>query len=258
MSVLIDIFICRSDNYGYLVHDTATGRTASIDAPDAQAIRTALQRRGWTLSDVLVTHHHVDHVEGLPGLKAAYPGLTVTGPRAEEPKIMGLDVLVAHGNTVHLGETEFTVLSTPGHTLGHIAYYEAAGRHLFTADALFSMGCGRMFEGKPGPMWEGLTILRDLPEDTLIYCGHEYSRANARFAMSVEPRNAALKVRAAEVDKLLDAGKFTIPVTLGMEKATNPFLRADRPELAKALGLEGAPAEVVFAALRKAKDEFKA
>jgi hydroxyacylglutathione hydrolase len=257
VSLEIEIFLCRTDNYGYLVYDPDTGRTAAIDAPDATAIREALDRRGWTLTDILITHHHGDHVEGIPALKSAYPDVTVTGPRAEEPKIKGLDILVANGNKVQFGSTQFTVIATPGHTLGHICYHDPVGKHLFTADALFSLGCGRMFEGKPGPMWEGLLALRGLPDDTLVYCGHEYTRANARFALSVDPGNSALRIRAAEVDKMLDAGRFTIPVTLGLEKATNPFLRADKPDLQKALGMSGADPVAVFAHLRRGKDEFK-
>lgn len=257
MSVLIDIFLCRSDNFGYLVHDTDTGRTAAIDAPDASAILDALQRTGWRLTDVLITHHHTDHVEGIPALKRE-TGALVTGPRAEAGKILGIDVLVSPGDTVPLGKSDFIVIDTPGHTLGHIAYYEPAGRHLFSADALFSLGVGRMFEGKPGPMWEGILQLRDLPDDALLYCGHEYTQSNAAFALSVDPRNAALNIRAGEVKRLREAGRFTIPVSLGLEKATNPFLRADRPELARAMGLpEGADPVAVFAALRRAKDEFK-
>jgi hydroxyacylglutathione hydrolase len=182
----------------------------------------------------------------------------VTGPRAEAEKILGLDVLVAPSETVSLGETDFLVIDTPGHTLGHIVYYEPAGGHLFSADALFSLGCGRMFEGKPGPMWAGLAELRELPDDTLIYCGHEYTLDNARFAQSIDPKNAALNIRAAEVKRMRADGKFTIPVSLGMEKRTNPFLRADRPELARAMGLEeGTKPSEVFGALRAAKDVFK-
>jgi hydroxyacylglutathione hydrolase len=257
LSLLIDIFICRTDNYGYLVNDVETGRTAAIDAPDAKAIRGALERRGWRLTDIFVTHHHTDHVEGIPALKRD-TGARVTGPKAEAGKILGLDVLVAGGDTISLGATAFTVIDTPGHTLGHVVYYDAAGGHLFTADALFSLGAGRMFEGKPGPMWEGLERLRELPDETLVYCGHEYTADNARFALSLDPTNPALNIRANEVRRMREADRFTIPVSLGMEKATNPFLRADRPALARAVGLkEGAPPEKVFAAIRKAKDEFK-
>lgn len=257
MPILIDIFMCRTDNYGYLVHDVDSRRTASIDAPDAKAIKTALEKRGWDLTDIFVTHHHTDHVEGIGQLKRDYD-VTVTGPRAEAEKILGLDVLVSPSETVSLGETDFLVIDTPGHTLGHIVYYEPAGGHLFSADALFSLGCGRMFEGKPGPMWAGLAELRELPDDTLIYCGHEYTLDNARFAQSVDPKNTALNIRVAEVKRMREEGRFTIPVSLGMEKRTNPFLRADRPELARAMGLEeGTKPSEVFAALRAAKDAFK-
>jgi len=255
--VLVDTFLCRTDNYGYLVHDVATRKTAAIDAPDAGAIKAALGKRGWTLTDIFVTHHHRDHVEGIPVLKADFD-VTVTGPRGEAEKIIGLDAVAGHDETVTLGATSFTVIATPGHTLGHIAFHNAADGHVFTADALFSLGCGAMMEGKPGPMWEGLKALRALPDHTLMYCGHEYTQNNARFALTVDPRNAALNIRAAEVNRMRRDGRFTVPVTMGMEKASNPFLRADRPELARAMGLapDTDPA-VVFAALRAAKDKFK-
>jgi hydroxyacylglutathione hydrolase len=242
---------------GYLVHDLESRRTAAIDAPDAKAIKAALEKRGWRLTDILITHHHTDHVEGIPALKREFE-VKVTGPRAEAEKILGLDVLVSPSETVSLGETDFLVIDTPGHTLGHVVYYDPAGGHLFSGDALFSLGCGRMFEGKPGPMWAGLSELRELPDDTLVYCGHEYTLDNARFAVSIDPKNAALTIRAAEVTRMREKDQFTIPVSLGMEKRTNPFLRADRPELARALGLEedARPVEV-FAALRTAKDTFK-
>lgn len=256
MPVLVDIFACRTDNYGYLVHDIETRKTAAIDAPDAGAIKAALNHRGWQLTDVFITHHHRDHVEGVPVLKADFD-IVVTGPRAEAEKIMGLDVLVNPGDAVALGSTMFRVIGTPGHTLGQIAYYNPRERHLFSADALFSLGCGRMMEGTPGPMWKGLDTLRGLPDDTLVYCGHEYTADNARFALSIDGRNAALMIRAREVIRMRQEGRPTIPVTLGMEKATNPFLRADQPAMAKAVGLpEDAEPAAVFAALRAAKDKF--
>lgn len=258
MSLIIDAFICRADNYGYLVHDGASGKTASIDAPDADAILRALERRGWTLSDILITHHHADHVEAIPALKAAFPDAVVIGPEAEKDRIDGLDETVAAGDVVLVGDVELTVMAAPGHTLGHVVYHDPAGGHLFTGDALFSIGVGRMFEGTPGPMWEGLVAMRALPDTTLVYCGHEYTEANARFARSIDPNNAALRIRAAEVEKLRLAGQFTIPVSLAMEKATNPFLRADHPDMARAMGLPPTvPPSAVFAALRKAKDSFK-
>jgi hydroxyacylglutathione hydrolase len=254
--VLVDIFMCRTDNYGYLVHDVETRKTAAIDAPDAGAIKSALNHRGWTLTDVFITHHHRDHVEGLPVLKSDFD-ITVTGPRAEAEKILGLDVTVGGNDTVTLGATAFIVIPTPGHTNGQIALYNSTDGHVFTADALFSLGCGRMLEGKPGPMWEGLKALRALPDHTLMFCGHEYTADNARFAQSIDPKNAALNIRTAEVNRMRAEGKFTVPVSMGMEKATNPFLRADKPEMAKAMGLDpNVEPSVVFAALRAAKDKF--
>jgi len=255
MSVIVDVFGARSDNFGYLVHDEASGRTAAIDAPEAAAIRRALEQRGWTLSDIFITHHHIDHVEAVAELKAAF-GARVVGPRAEADKIADLDELVGGGDSVSLGETVFAVYDTPGHTLGHIVYHDTAGKHLFSADALFSLGVGRMFEGTPGPMWEGVKFLRSLPDDTLVYCGHEYTQSNAKFALSIDPDNAALQQRSATVDALREAGKPTIPFLLGEDKLANPFLRADAPELAKVYGLEGATPAEVFAAIRKGKDNF--
>lgn len=257
MALLIDIFMCRTDNYGYLVHDVDTRKTASIDAPDAKAVKAALDRRGWDLSDIFVTHHHTDHVEGIPALKREF-NCTVHGPRAEAEKILGLDMLLSGSSTVQLGNTNFLVIEAPGHTLGHIVFYEPVGGHLFSGDALFSVGVGRMFEGKPGPMWGALEELRELPDDTLLYCGHEYTLENTRFAQSIDPRNAALNIRATEVKRMRESGQFTIPVSMGLEKRTNPFLRADDPVLGKAMGLPpGTEPATVFAALRKAKDDFK-
>lgn len=255
MGLIVDVFPARSDNFGYLVHDTATGRTAAIDAPETAAIKNALVHRGWKLTDIFITHHHIDHVEAIADLKAEF-GVRVVGPRAEADKIEGLDELVAGGETIQLGETTFDVLDAPGHTLGHIVFHDKVGKHLFSADALFSLGVGRMFEGTPGPMWEGVKALRELPDDTLVYCGHEYTASNAKFALSIDPDNAALQKRAAEVEALRAAGKATIPFSLGEDKAANPFLRADDPVLAKHYGLEGAAPAEVFAAIRKGKDNF--
>ncbi|MBS3850111.1 hydroxyacylglutathione hydrolase [Devosia sp. J2-20] len=255
MAVIVDVFGARDDNFGYLVHDTASGRTAAIDAPETAAIKAALARRGWDLTDIFITHHHLDHVEAIPELKAEF-GARVVGPKAEADKIADLDVLVAGGDTVTLGETSFDIYDTPGHTLGHIVFHDPVGKHLFSADALFSLGVGRMFEGTPGPMWEGIKQLRALPDDTLVYCGHEYTASNAKFALSVDPDNTALQKRANEVAALRAAGKPTIPFPLGEDKAANPFMRADEPALARHYGLEGADPAEVFAAIRKGKDNF--
>jgi len=252
----VEIFSCLSDNYGYLLYDSGSGATAALDAPEAGPIEEALKRRGWTLTDIFITHHHKDHTDGIALLKAMH-GARVTGPRAERDKIAGLDVLVGGGDSVMLGETRLDVMEAPGHTLGHVVYFDAAGQHLFSGDALFSLGCGRMFEGSPGPMWAGLAALRALPDDVLVYCGHEYTEANARFALSIDPDNAALKARAEEVRRRRAEGRFTIPSRLGDEKAQNPFLRADNQALAARMGLAGAAADEVFAAIRKGKDNFR-
>ncbi|KQT48034.1 hydroxyacylglutathione hydrolase [Devosia sp. Leaf420] len=255
MALVVDVFSARTDNFGYLLHDQATGKTAALDAPEANAIRDALERTGWTLTDIFITHHHIDHVEAIAELKAAF-GCRVVGPRAEADKIDGLDELVGDGDTVTLGETSFKIIATPGHTLGHIVYFEPFGKHLFSADALFSLGVGRMFEGTPRPMWEGVKRLRELPDDTLVYCGHEYTQSNAKFALSIDPHNRALQQRADLVNSLRNGGKPTIPFELGEDKRANPFLRADAPELAAHYGLEGKDPAEVFAAIRKGKDNF--
>lgn len=255
MALIVDVFPARSDNYGYLAHDAATGRTAAIDAPEAAAIRAALLRRGWTLTDIFITHHHLDHVEAIAELKAEF-GARVVGPRYEADKIVGLDELVGDGDGVELGESRLHVLLTPGHTLGHIVYHDVEGQQLFSADALFSLGVGRMFEGEPESMWAGLERLRDLPDATSVYCGHEYTESNARFALSIDPQNPVLQSRAADVAALRAAGRPSIPFNLGEDKRANPFLRADDPALAKVYGLEGRPAFEVFAAIRKGKDNF--
>lgn len=256
MTLIVDAFLCRTDNIGYLAHDTATGATAAIDAPDAETIIEQAEGRGWTISDVLVTHHHFDHTDGIPALKERY-GATVTGPASEAEKIGVLDRLVDPGDEIMLGSVRLEVFGVPGHTLGHIAYFDPAGMHLFTGDALFSLGCGRMFEGTPGPMWEGLARLRALPDDVLIYCGHEYTQANGRFALSIDPANQALVARVREADQLRAAGSLTVPVPLGQERKTNPFLRADDPDFAAMLNLDGTEPSAVFAHLRAAKDMFR-
>ncbi len=255
MTAQVETFECLSDNYGFLVHDNKTGATAAIDAPDAGAIRAALARTGWTLSHILVTHHHWDHTDGTAPLKGEF-NASVIGPEAEADKISGLDSTVSEGDRVSVGSLEFTVLKTPGHTLGHVAYFEPESKSLFSGDALFSLGCGRMFEGTPGPMWRGLAALRDLPDDTMVYCGHEYSAANAAFALSIDPDNQALQNRAAEISELRNRGEPTVPFILGEDKSANPFLRADNPLLAAVMGVKQSDPAAVFAAIRKAKDNF--
>jgi len=253
MPAEISQFLCASDNFGVLLHDSVTGATASIDACQEAPILAALEKTGWTLTHVLVTHHHADHVAAIPPLKQRF-GARVIGPAAESQLIPEIDEGVSEGDTVKVGALEARVIATPGHTAGHIVYHFAAERLLFAGDTLFSLGCGRIFEGTPAQMWGGLGKIAALPDETRIYCGHEYTLSNARFALTVDPGNAALKARAAEVEQLRQAGSFTLPTLLGQEKATNPFLRAADPDIARTLGLEGRPPVEVFAELRERKN----
>ena len=250
----IAIFPCLTDNYGVLLHDATTGATAAIDAPEAAPILAALAARGWQLSDILVTHHHKDHVQGIVGLRAHFPTARVSGPAAEEAKIGGLDVRLAEHDLVKVGTLQGRVIATPGHTAGHICYYFDDAGLLFAGDTLFALGCGRVFETSLPVMWASLAKLRGLPPATKIYCGHEYTLNNGRFALSLEPDNLALQQRMKVVEALRVAGTPTVPSTMADELATNPFLRADDPALLRAVAMTGAEPAEVFAALRTRKD----
>jgi hydroxyacylglutathione hydrolase len=253
MSAQAHLFLCLKDNYGVLLHDPGSGATAAIDAPEAAPIEAALRSTGWRLSDILVTHHHADHTGGIAELKARHR-CRVVAPHGEAARIPLVDATVRENDKVRVGALEANVLETPGHTAGHISYVFPADKLAFVGDTLFSIGCGRVIEGTPEMMWHSLLKLRGLPDDTRIYCGHEYTGANIRFAKTIEPENVALRAREAEVDKLLAARKPTIPSTLAEEKAANPFLRADLPEVAKSVGLAGSPAWKVFAEIRERKN----
>ncbi len=254
MAAQIHLFPCLQDNYGVLLHDPESSATASIDAPEAGAVEAALRSTGWRLTDILVTHHHNDHTAGIPALKQQYR-CRVVAPRSE--RVADADVLVGEGETVHVGGLTARVLDTPGHTAGHISYWFPDETIAFVGDTLFSIGCGRILEGTPEMMWTSLLKLRDLPDATRIYCGHEYTAANIAFARTIEPRNPDLLKRAEEVSTLRAQGKPTIPVTIGAEKMANPFLRADVAEVAAAAGASGAAAAQVFAKIRSAKDVFR-
>ncbi len=247
---------CLTDNYGYLVHDPASGDTACIDTPDAEAILAALALRGWRLGEIWNTHHHADHAGGNLAVKQA-TGCRIVAPAAETARIAGVDRSVGEADVVSLGEHRFTVLETPGHTSGHIVYWCEAQRIAFVGDTLFAMGCGRLFEGSPAQMWSSLQKLRGWPADTLVYCAHEYTQANARFALSIEPDNAALRARSSAVDAARRRGDPTVPTRLGEELATNPFLRADVPAFRAALGMPDAAPVEVFARARAGKDVFR-
>jgi len=251
----IRMFPCLQDNYGYLLHDADTRVTAAIDTPDAHAILADLGRNGWQLTHILNTHHHADHAGGNLLLKER-TGCTIVGPRADAARIPGIDVEVGEGDVVSLGAHEARVYDTPGHTRGHIVYFFADDRAAFVGDTLFAMGCGRLFEGTPRQMWTSLQKIMKWPEDTRLYCAHEYTQANARFALTVEPDNRALAKRASEVERLRAERRPTIPTTLRDELATNPFLRAASPDLQRAIGLSGADEVTVFARTRALKDVF--
>lgn len=246
-------FLCAADNFGVLMHDPATGATASIDACEEGPIVAALETEGWTLTHILVTHHHDDHVAAIPALKARY-GCTVVGPAADAVRIPEMDQGVREGDTVRVGSLSADVIATPGHTPGHIAFHLPAEGLLFAGDTLFALGCGRLLGGTAPDMWASLGKLAALPDHTRVYCGHEYTLSNARFALAVDPDNAALRQRAAEVEALRREGRFTLPTTIGAEKATNPFLRAGDPAMAERLGLAGRPPVEVFAELRERKN----
>lgn len=246
-------FPCLSDNFGVLIHDAADGLTASIDAPDANAVAAALADKGWRLTHILTTHHHGDHTAGNLALKSNSK-CAIIGPRGESGKIPGLDKAVSDGDTFTFGSHEVRVLDTPGHTAGHISYWLPADKVAFVGDTLFAIGCGRVIEGNAQMMWQSLEKLMALPKDTTIYCGHEYTQANARFALTIEPDNAALQARAKEVDRLRAAGKPTLPTNIGIELETNPFLRPHVPAIQKRLGMEGRPEWKIFGEIRERKN----
>ena len=255
MSAEIRLIPCLKDNYAVLLHDPPTDATAVIDAPDAGPIAKALNDTGWRLTDILVTHHHADHTNGIGALKQQY-NCRVVAPRKEAAKIPGVDVTVREGDFVSIGTLVGRTLETPGHTAGHISYWFKSEDLLFVGDTLFSVGCGRIIEGTADMMWQSLTKLRSLPPETAVYCGHEYTAANVHFALTIEPNNPSLRARAEEVLRLCTAGEPTIPSTIDVEKMANPFLRADIPSVAAAVGLEGSPAEQVFGKIRAMKDKF--
>jgi len=248
---------CLSDNYVYLVHEPTQGLTAVVDPAETAPVLEALKAHGWTLTHILNTHHHFDHVGGNLELQAA-TGCQIVGPAADRERIPGIALTVADGDTFTFGAVSATVFDVPGHTRGHIAYWFAADAALFCGDTLFALGCGRMFEGTAPQMWHSLSKLRALPGDTRIYCAHEYTQSNGRFALSVEPSNAALVARMREIDSRRAKHQPTVPSLLAEELATNPFLRPDSAEIQQTVGLVGAPLHEVFGATRALKDNFRA
>lgn len=246
---------CLADNYVYLVHDPASGRTAVVDVPDPEPVRDELRARGWTLTDIWITHHHHDHVGGVDTLRSE-TGARVSGARADDHRLPNLDTALEPGDVFEFGGETVKILDVSGHTVGHIAYVIEDARLAFTGDSLMGLGCGRLFEGTPAQMWDSLSQLAALPDDTIICSGHEYSQANARFALSIEPENADLVARAAAIDAKRAKSEPTIPVELDLEKRTNPFLRAHLAEVKALVGLPEASDAEVFAEIRKRKDVF--
>jgi hydroxyacylglutathione hydrolase len=248
-------FPTRGDNYGVLIHDPKTEATASIDAPDAEELLAALHDKGWVLTHILVTHHHHDHTAGNTIVKRM-TGCTVVGPAKEASSIPALDVEVKEGDTIEIGNVKGRVIETPGHTKGHVSYFFPDDGIVFVGDTLFSVGCGKLLEGDAKTMWASLTKLAKLPLATRLYCGHEYTNNNCRFALTIEPENDALRARAAEVAALADEGKPTLPTTIAQELATNPFLRPSSPAIQKRLNMEGREPYEIFGEIRRRKDRF--
>ncbi|MEM8630977.1 MAG: hydroxyacylglutathione hydrolase [Pseudomonadota bacterium] len=246
---------CLSDNYAFLIHNADTGETALVDAPEAAPLIAALTERGWTLHEILITHHHDDHIAGVPELREKY-GAKIIGAKADAHRLPPLDEAVSEGDKVSVCSSDATVLDVSGHTVGHIAYHIPSAAAVFTADSLMALGCGRVFEGTMAQMWNSLSKLAALPPETVVYSGHEYTAANAAFALTVEPENPALQKRAADVAEARSKGLPTVPSQLSEELYTNPFLRASTPEVKTALGVENATDAEVFAEIRGRKDRF--
>ncbi|WP_430474263.1 hydroxyacylglutathione hydrolase [Thalassospira lucentensis] len=246
---------CLSDNYTYLVRCHRSETTAIVDPGEAGPVISALEERDWTLDLVINTHHHHDHIGGNTELIEKY-GAKLLGPTAEAARIPNMDETCAEGDQVLIGELEGRVFDVPGHTSGHIAFYFPAITALFSGDSLFALGCGRLFEGTPAQMWDSLQKFRNLPNSTLVYCGHEYSQSNARFAKTIEPDNATLIARCQDIDGMRARNIPTIPSRIDVELATNPFLRADDPAVANAMGMSGQSPVEIFTEIRKRKDNF--
>lgn len=254
--VQIRTFLCRSDNIGVLIRDPASGACASIDVPEAEPVLAALDAEGWTLTDILVTHRHGDHIEGIPEV-VARTGARVTAPEKARSAVPGAARYVREGDTVTVGGLTAAVWETPGHCADHVTYYFAQAGVVFAGDTLFTLGCGRVMEAEPATLWRSLARFLDLPDATEVYSGHDYVLSNGRFAQAADPDNADLKERVAEAERLAQGGGFLIPSTIGAEKATNPFLRAGEPVLARSAGLEpGTDPAQVFTALRTWKNTF--
>jgi hydroxyacylglutathione hydrolase len=256
MPAQVHQFACLQDNFGVLVHDPATGATAAIDVPEAAPVLKALADKGWTLTDILVTHRHADHVQGIPEVKQHFPKARVVAPRGEAERVPMVDEKAGEGDFIKVGKLTAKVIETPGHTIGHIVYWFEDDNLLFAGDTLFSLGCGRVMEAPMAVMWNSLEKLAELPGETQVYCGHEYTLANGKFALTVDPTNAMLREHLEKATALRAAGAFTIPSTIALELAINPFLRADEQDVRAAVGMPDADPADVFAEIRERKNKF--
>jgi len=256
MSLQIATIPCRSDNYAFLLHDKDSGETALVDAPEAEPIIKELDKRGWTLTQILITHHHYDHIDAVEELRAKYAA-KVVGAKADAHRLPTLDVALSEGDTLKVGDNIGRVLDVSGHCADHLAFYFADSFAVFTADSLMALGCGRLFEGTPDQMWASLSKLAALPPMTIVYSGHEYTAANATFAYSVEPNNPALRDRILQIIEARAQNIPTVPSTLADELATNPFLRPASGEIRKNLAMQANTDAEVFAEIRRRKDNFK-
>jgi hydroxyacylglutathione hydrolase len=254
-SVMIEQIAVLNDNYVYLIFDPKTQSCACVDPAVAAPVVERLEEKGWRLSHIINTHHHNDHVGANLELKEKY-GCQIVGNLNDAARIPGIDQKVSEGDVVEIGAIEAHVIEVPGHTSGHIAYYIEGAKALFCGDTLFALGCGRLFEGTAAQMWDSLSKFQALPDDVMAYCAHEYTQANANFAITIDPENAALKSRIADIESLRAANKPTVPSSIGLEKATNPFLRPEETGVQKTLGMVGQDTVAVFAEIRHRKDNF--
>lgn len=256
MAVEVQLIPCLSDNYAVLVHEPESKTTALVDAPEAAPIFAALDKEGWELTHILITHHHPDHVQGIKEIRAKYP-VPVYGPRAEADRIPDISVELGHLDVTEVGALTAEIIDTPGHTAGHIVYHFRREQLLFAGDTLFPLGCGRSFERPAEVLWQSLLQLRELPPETQIYCGHEYTLGNAKFSVTVDPNNVQLKARLKQVEGLRAKNQPTVPSSMEEEILTNPFMRADEPAVQEAVGMKGGDPAAVFTKIREMKNNFK-
>jgi hydroxyacylglutathione hydrolase len=246
---------CRSDNYAYLIRDEATGQVAVVDVPEAAPILNVLKDMGWQLDQILITHHHFDHIDGLEEVRKA-TGAKVYGAKADSHRLPNLDHALSEGDTFKLGDETCEVLDVSGHTIGHIAFLFKGADAVFSADSLMALGCGRVFEGDFPMMWGTMLKFKALPDEVLVYSGHEYTISNAKFALTIEPDNADLLTRIKDIKDKRANDIPTVPVSIGLEKATNPFMRADLMQVKALMGMETASDADVFGEIRTRKDRF--